>query len=33
VRRVPGEVAVERELAPPVRVRVEGFAADPDDVA
>jgi hypothetical protein len=27
VRRVPGEDAVERELAPPARVRVEGLAA------
>jgi hypothetical protein len=33
VRRVPGEDAVERELAPPVRVRVVGFAAAPDDDA
>ena len=30
VRRVPGEDAVERELAPPLRVRVEGLAvSDP----
>src|SRR5919107_2826815 len=32
-RRMPGEDAVERELAPPVRVRVDGFEAVPDDAA
>src|SRR5919107_5798475 len=31
VRRAPGEDAVERELAPPVRVRVDGLAAVFDD--
>src|ERR687890_364431 len=33
VRRAPGEDAVERELAPPVRVRVDGLAAVFDDAA
>jgi hypothetical protein len=32
LRRVPGEDAVERELVPPVRVRVAGLA-EPDDAA
>jgi len=33
VRRAPGDDAVERELAPPVRVRVDGLAAGFDDAA